>query len=263
MLPVTPRPRSWSGVCVSIAVAATSRVPSFPVPVVVLRIELSVTCSSDRSGRPALDYRFQSGTPESNREPPAPKAGVLPSAPLPACLQSERPDLNRRSPGPRPGAIPGFATFCRGLRAPRSQWVGRCSNPRLLVFSQVLHRLSYRPEQKKPGVFCDTGLWQKSRYFDGRVSQAPVAHGEGIRRLTGEMPRAFLLANVTRPQGHHFWHLLLWGDRVAAGGYCPSLLLGRGSRPEGSQEFSRNPQKIRRSKRRFYSRVFETLQART
>ena len=77
-----------------------------PVPVVVLRIELSVTCSSDRSGPPALDYRFQSGTPESNREPPAPKAGVLPSAPLPACLQSERPDLNRRSPGPRPGAIP-------------------------------------------------------------------------------------------------------------------------------------------------------------
>jgi hypothetical protein len=64
-------------------------------------------------------------------------------------------------------------------------------------------------QQKKPGVFCDTGLWQESRYFVGRVSQAPVAHGEGIRRLTGEMPRAFLLANVTRPQGHHFWHLLL------------------------------------------------------
>ena len=54
----------------------------------------------------------KSGTPESNRNPPAPKAGVLPSAPLPACLQSERPDLNRRSPGPRPGAMPGFATFC-------------------------------------------------------------------------------------------------------------------------------------------------------
>ena len=185
---------------------------------VALRIELSTTRLSAVSGRPALDYRFQSGTPESNRPrrmpqtantAPAPKAGVLPSAPLPVCLQSERPDLNRRSPGPRPGAIPGFATFCRGLRAPRSQWVGRCSNPRLLVFSQVLHRLSYRPKQKKPGVFCDTGLWQKSRYFDGRVSQAPVAHGEGIRRLTGEMPRAFLFANVTRPQGHHFWLLLL------------------------------------------------------
>jgi hypothetical protein len=51
---------------------------------------------------------------------------------------------------------------------------------------------------------CDTGLLQKSRYFDGRVSQAPVAHGEGIRRLTGKIPRAFLFANVTRPQGHHF-----------------------------------------------------------
>jgi len=94
------------------------------------------------------------------------------------------------------------------------------------------------------------------------VSQAPVAHGEGIRRLTGEIPRAFLFTHVTRPQGHHFWHLLLWGDRVAAGGYCPSLLLGRGSLPEGSQEFSRSPQKIRRSRRRFYTRLVGTLQTR-
>ena len=167
---------------------------------------------------------FQSGTPESNREPPAPKAGVLPSAPLPVCLQSERPDLNRRSPGPRTRsghpAIPGFATFCRRPRVRRSQWVGRCSNPRLLVFSQVLHRLSYRPEQKKPGVFCDTGLWQKSRYFDGRVSQAPVAHGEGIRRLTGEMPacisvrecnstaRTSFLASPPLGRPHRRWGLL-------------------------------------------------------
>ena len=64
-------------------------------------------------------------------------------------------------------------------------------------------------QQKKARRLGDTGLWQKSRYFDGRVSQAPVAHGEGIRRLTGEMPRAFLFANVTRPQDHHFWLLLL------------------------------------------------------
>jgi hypothetical protein len=55
------------------------------------------------------------------------------------------------------------------------------------------------------------------------VSQSPVAHGEGIRRLTGKIPRAFLFANVTRPQGHHFWLLLLWGDCIAARGNCPSL----------------------------------------
>ena len=51
-------------------------------------------------------------------------------------------------------------------RIASAKWVRRCSNPRLLVFSQVLHRLSYRPKQKKPGVFRDTGLLQKSRYFE-------------------------------------------------------------------------------------------------
>ena len=98
-----------------------------------------------------------------------------------------------------------------------------CSCVSLRLFRPALHRLSYQPN-KKARRLGDTGLWQKSRYFDGRVSQTPVAHGERIRRLTGDMPRAFLFANVTRPQGHHFWLLLLWGDRIAAGAtvrlYC-------------------------------------------
>ena len=39
------------------------------------------------AGAPALDYHlFKSGTSGSNRDPPAPKAGVLPSAPLPELL---------------------------------------------------------------------------------------------------------------------------------------------------------------------------------
>jgi hypothetical protein len=52
-------------------------------------------------------------------------------------------------------------------RAPRAQRVGRRSNPRLLVFSQVLDRLSYRPEfcgfcpreksMKKARCRCNTG----------------------------------------------------------------------------------------------------------
>ena len=50
------------------------------------------------------------------------------------------------------------------VRTP-AQWAGRRSNPRLRLFRPALYRLSYRPEQEKPGVFCDTGLWQKSRYF--------------------------------------------------------------------------------------------------
>ena len=74
--------------------------------VVALRIELSATRLSAGYGQPALDYRvplgiavtrslrttirpIKSGTPESNRNPPAPKAGVLPSAPLPDCLVSQ------------------------------------------------------------------------------------------------------------------------------------------------------------------------------
>ena len=56
----------------------------------------------------SLRLPFKSGTSESNRDPPAPKAGVLPSAPLPdlSCFfHSERTDSNLRSRGPRPRAI--------------------------------------------------------------------------------------------------------------------------------------------------------------
>ena len=123
--------------------------------------------------------------------------GVLPSAPLPDC-QSERPDLNRRSPGPRPGAITRLRHVlivsspdhpaggarsrtqpCRLERPTTSpeveramfrayrqrEWTRGRSNPRLLVFSQALNRLSYRSrsvvghQRKKPDVASDTGLW--------------------------------------------------------------------------------------------------------
>ena len=106
---VTPRPQSWSGVSVSTAAKWTSMVSCWFMilfSVVALGIELSATRLSAGFGQPALDYRFKSGTPGSNRKPPAPKAGVLPSAPVPKLVdQSERSDLNRRSPGPRPGAM--------------------------------------------------------------------------------------------------------------------------------------------------------------
>lgn len=68
------------------------------------RIELSTTRLSAGYGQPARDYlghrlttvamhltpSLQSGTSESNREPPAPKAGVLPSAPLPESFSSDQ-----------------------------------------------------------------------------------------------------------------------------------------------------------------------------
>ncbi len=36
----------------------------------------------------------------------------------------------------------------RGWRARRSQWAGRCSNPRLRLFRPPLYRLSYQPNKK-------------------------------------------------------------------------------------------------------------------
>ena len=77
--------------------------------VVALRIELSAARLSAEHGQPALDDLLgESGTSGSNRKPPGPKPGVLPTAPLPdvvVFIQSERSDLNRRSPVPRTGAI--------------------------------------------------------------------------------------------------------------------------------------------------------------
>ena len=123
----------------------------------------------------------KSGTSGSNRKPPGPKPGVLPTAPLPDVVlfvQSERSDLNRRSPVPRTGAITRLryvlmsaarmgiepisppcrvcflgeypapiderAMLCRCVRVPFTQWTGRRSNPRLLGFNQVLDHLSYQ-----------------------------------------------------------------------------------------------------------------------
>ena len=73
----------WSGVCVSSGFVLASCCSCFH-SVVALRIELSAARLSAEHGQPALDDLFvESGTSGSNRKPPAPKAGVLPSAPLP------------------------------------------------------------------------------------------------------------------------------------------------------------------------------------
>ena len=134
MLPVTPRPQEAIG-RLRFKRRRCNIVCSFvSVRVVVLRIELSTTRLSAVSGPPALDYHAKSGTPESNRNPPAPKAGVLPSAPLPVCFQSERPRPIRhpcrsvpepaisRSPGPQAG------TLARYQASPRSVVSGSCGS---------------------------------------------------------------------------------------------------------------------------------------
>ena len=93
----------------------------------------------------SLRLPIQSGTSESNREPPAPKAGVLPSAPLPECFQSERQDSNLRSLGPQPSAITKLRLVLIICAHRERKWAGRCSNPRLRLFRPPLNRLSYQP----------------------------------------------------------------------------------------------------------------------
>ena len=80
------------------------------IPVVVLRIELSASCSSDRLGQPALDYHASRDGRTRTDDSVCPEhvGWPLPYIPI---HESERRDSNPRSLGPRPSAIPGFATF--------------------------------------------------------------------------------------------------------------------------------------------------------
>ena len=99
----TPRPREVGRAYAFQTPSASNHLAlslSVVFSVVALGIELSTARLSAEHGQPALDYRIESGTPESNPgldeqrwSPPAPEAGVLPSAPLPD-IQSERQDLN-------------------------------------------------------------------------------------------------------------------------------------------------------------------------
>ena len=69
-----------------------------------------------------------------------------------------------------------------GLRAPFTQWVGRCSNPRLLVFSQR-YTISATDPTKKARCRYDTGLSVFFRNMSGQVSHAQWITGERIRRV--------------------------------------------------------------------------------
>lgn len=130
-------PVSGCGVCVSIDIDVASALRASFVS------HFKLHSSHFLSGSPAnrtqrdpvigriqatsLRLPIQSGASESNRDPPAPKAGVLPSAPVP--------ELYRRQ-----GRRTSFQ-----LRRGKRQWAGRCSNPRLRLFRPLLDRLSYQP----------------------------------------------------------------------------------------------------------------------
>jgi hypothetical protein len=145
-------PAMGCGVCVSFDVPSAWKAPSTSH----FELHFSTFFSgspANRTQRDPVISRIQatslrlpilSGTSESNREPPAPKAGVLPSAPLPD-LKSERQDLNLRSLGPQPSAITRLRHVLIVCAHRERKWAGRCSNPRLRLFRPPLNRLSYQP----------------------------------------------------------------------------------------------------------------------
>jgi hypothetical protein len=131
---------------------------------------------------------FKSGTSESNRKPPAPKAGVLPSAPLPDCeaegwrpeaigllalptVSGLTPPASFSSPygsrthlaalkGRYPVPIDERAVLC----VERAKWAGRRSNPRLRLFRPLPTNLRSVPasqlptQRKKPAVAVTPGF---------------------------------------------------------------------------------------------------------
>jgi hypothetical protein len=134
---------------------------------------------------------FKSGRSESNRHTRAPKARGLPLPYIPMDFPSQNgrtrtatiaarrcqfccswPPTRRSSRSPTfcsASSPSGSRTPASGLKGRHPQplderaakWIGRCSNPRLLVFSQVLNHLSYRSEEnqrKRPGVVVTPGL---------------------------------------------------------------------------------------------------------
>ncbi len=82
----------------------------------------------------------------------------------------------------------------------------------------------------------DTGLFVSSRRLVGRVSQPPMAQGERIGRMTGKTRRAFLFANVTRPQDHHSPRLRQRAAPKPPVINCVPLLRRTRTASEGSQE---------------------------
>src|SRR5258708_3991031 len=77
------------------------------------------------------------------------------------------------SPSRKGGVLKPIDERAKYLRVQRA---GRRSNPRLLVFSQVLHRLSYRPQpRKKPDVAETPGFERAPFGFGPRVNSAADA----------------------------------------------------------------------------------------
>ncbi len=126
--------------------------------VVALRIELSAARLSAELGQPALDDLFTTVVmptlclPDSVRtvgfEPTISsspnwrdnQASLRSDVSSPYGNRTHLSALKERYPAP----IDERAMLCRCGRVPFTQWTGRRSNPRLLLFRQALDRLSYQ-----------------------------------------------------------------------------------------------------------------------
>ena len=113
MLPVTPQPHDWLGVCVSIGADATSFVSLLSTNQVVVDQSGCADRCPNRTQHDPVISRVRATSPRlpSSRAPRSRTETLL--LPKQACFhlhlypkpQSERQDLNLRSPSPRPGAI--------------------------------------------------------------------------------------------------------------------------------------------------------------
>ncbi len=157
-----------------------NRRPPVPAhaPVVALRVELSATRLSAGFGQPALDYHRSVSSSCGSRTR--------------LCA------LKGRDPLPIDERAISARTFHAvdksAQRAPLTQWVGRCTNPRPLVFSQVLHHLSYRPQRKKPDVVMTSGFGHSSGKVRPDVTSAMdrTGYSPNDRRM---YPSLFALRN--------------------------------------------------------------------
>ncbi len=121
------------------------------------RIKSSVCCRRPCCARCPHDPRMLVGRIRFNRVWSM-RLLLISSGSRPCCARC--PESNSAPLGYQPGSgNRPSTTICElSQRALLTQWVGRCSNPPLLVFSQALYRLSYRPKRKKPDVVVTPGF---------------------------------------------------------------------------------------------------------
>ena len=158
--------------------------------VVALRIELSAARLSAEHGQPALDdLLVKSGTSGSNRKPPGPKPGVLPTAPLPDifCDISSPYGLSLRLESAVSWADrrTGRVVVLCAHTSHAVDWEALESSSPALQAGAIPSQLPVRGRcNKKTRGRCDTGFCVICS--ESRVSQAQGMLGQRFRLITSE-----------------------------------------------------------------------------